>query len=328
MPHAIWAPLTAFAATLVIVWWLVRSRFSDLVLDHPNQRSLHSLPVPRGGGIGIHAGIVLAWLTIHPPLPFTLWLAFALLFAVSLTDDLRGVPVAIRFIIYLLAAYLFAADLLRAESGLPAALLMTLALAWMANLYNFMDGADGLAGGMALSGFSFYGIAAWLTGDHPFALANFSIAAAAAAFLIFNFHPARIFMGDVGAVPLGFFAGALGLLGWLRHDWPWWLPPLVFSPFIVDASVTLLRRMVRRERVWQAHRDHYYQRLVQLGWGHRGTAMAEYALMAVCGGAALLMLSLAPTAQWIALGIAAVLYLLLMAIVENAWRRFEAGRRT
>ena len=79
----------------------------------------------------------------------------------------------------------------------------TLAIAWMANLYNFMDGSDGLAGGMALIGFSFYGAAAWLAGSAEFALVNFSIAAAAAAFLVFNFHPARIFMGDAGSVPAG-----------------------------------------------------------------------------------------------------------------------------
>jgi len=324
VPHAA-APLTAFTATLVIVWWLTRSRFRGVALDHPNRRSLHATPVPRSGGVGIHAGIALAWLTIGPDLPLALWLAFALLFAVSLLDDVRGVPVAVRFIAYLLAAYLLAADLLLAKFGLPAALLMTLALAWMANLYNFMDGADGLAGGMALLGFAFYGAAAWLAGDRTFALVNFSAAAAAAAFLIFNFHPARIFMGDAGAVPLGFLAGAFGLLGWLQHDWPWWFPLLVFSPFIIDASVTLARRLARRERVWQAHRDHYYQRLVQLGWGHRRTAAAEYILMAACGTIALIMRGLPAAAQWAALGIIAAVYLLLLTRIGAAWHKFKAG---
>src|SRR5208282_5882390 len=171
----------------------------------------------------------------------------------------------------------------------------------------------------------FYGIAAWLAGNHAFALVNFSVAAAAAAFLIFNFHPARIFMGDAGAVPLGFLAGALGLIGWLQHDWTWWFPPLVFSPFIVDASVTLARRLARRERVWQAHRDHYYQRLVQLGWGHRRTAIAEYALMIGCGSAGLIMLSQPVMAQWTALAIIAAFYLLLIALIGIAWHKFKAG---
>ncbi len=324
VPIATWAPLTAFTATLVIVWWLVRSRFFGLALDHPNQRSLHAAPVPRSGGIGIHAGIVLAWAAVAPNLPIALWLTFALLFAVSLLDDVRSVPVLARFTIYLLAAYLLAANLLLADFGMPVTLIMTLALAWMANLYNFMDGADGLAGGMTLFGFVSYGSAAWLAGNHEFALANFSVAAAATAFLIFNFHPARIFMGDAGAVPLGFLAGALGLIGWLQHDWTWWFPPLVFSPFIVDASVTLARRLACRERVWQAHRDHYYQRLVQMGWGHRRTAVAEYTLMFACGNAGLILLSRPAPTQEIALGIIAAFYLLVITWIGSAWRKFKA----
>jgi len=325
VPHAAWAPLTAFTTSLIVVWWLVRSRLGAIALDHPNRRSLHATPTPRSGGLGIHAGIVLAWLTAGFNLPLMLWFAFALLFAVSLLDDVHGVPVAARFVTYLAAACLVTANLLFADFGTIAVLIAALALAWMANLYNFMDGADGLAGGMAMLGFSFYGIAASAAGMNAFALANFSMAAAAAAFLVFNFHPARIFMGDVGAVPLGFLAGTFGLLGWLQHDWPWWFPPLVFSPFIVDASVTLARRLLHRERVWRAHRDHYYQRLVQLGWGHRRTAAAEYALMTACGGVALLMLKLPPAAQWSVLGMMAAIYLLLLTLIGRIWQKFRTG---
>ncbi|HSB49205.1 MAG TPA: glycosyl transferase, partial [Burkholderiales bacterium] len=194
-----------------------------------------------------------------------------------------------------------------------------------ANLYNFMDGSDGLAGGMALIGFSFYGAAAWFAGSTEFALVNFSIAAAAAAFLVFNFHPARIFLGDAGSVPLGFFAAALGLIGWLQHDWTWWFPILVFSPFVVDASVTLARRLLQREKVWQAHRDHYYQRLVQLGWGHRKTALAEYALMLACGVAALAALAAPAATQAGLLAAAAAVYLGMLAAIERAWHRRAMG---
>ena len=162
---------------------------------------------------------------------------------------------------------------------------LALATMWVTNLYNFMDGSDGLAGGMALFGFGAYALAAWLAGDAVFVVVAASIAAAAAAFLVFNFPPAKVFMGDAGSIPLGFLAAALGILGWRAGHWPLWFPVLVFSPFIIDASVTLARRLLRGERVWRAHRSHYYQRLVQLGWGHRNTALAEYALMAGCGAA-------------------------------------------
>jgi len=318
--HAAWAPLTAFTATLVTVWWLLRGRFSGYALDRPNQRSLHQTPVPRTGGIGIHAGILLALTVAKPNLPPSLWLALAVLLAVSFLDDLRGVPAVGRFAAHLLVAGAFATSLVFEDYGVSGVIIAAFALAWMANLYNFMDGSDGLAGGMAAFGFAFYGLAAWLAGSTAFALLNFSVAAAAAAFLVFNFHPARIFMGDVGSVPLGFLAAAFGIIGWQQRDWAWWFPLLVFSPFIVDASVTLVRRLLRRDRVWEAHRDHYYQRLVQLGWGHRRTALAEYMLMLACGTLALFALSLSPSLQAVMLLLAAGAYSALIAAIGRAWR--------
>src|SRR6476659_1011719 len=112
---------------------------------------------------------------------------------------------------------------------------------------------------------------------------NFCVAAAAAAFLLFNFHPARIFMGDAGAIPLGFLAATLGVTGWINGLWPLWLPVLVFSPFIADASVTLAKRALRGEKIWQAHREHYYQRVVRAGFGHRNMALLGYILMFAAG---------------------------------------------
>ena len=321
MQHAAWAPLTAFTVSLMTVWWLSRSRLSQLVLDRPNERSLHEAPVPRTGGIGIHAGIVLAWVVAAPQLPRALPLGLALLLIVSFLDDVRGVPAALRLAAHLLAAGTIAASLLVAGSGVLAVALAALAIAWMTNLYNFMDGSDGLAGGMTMFGFGFYGAAAWLAGHGAFALLNLSIAAAAAAFLVFNFHPARVFMGDVGSVPLGFLTAALGMIGGFGEHWPWWFPVLVFSPFIVDATATLARRALRGERVWEAHRDHYYQRLVQLGWGHRGTALAEYALMLACGALALLALELPVAGQASVLAAAAIAYTAMIAAIERAWAR-------
>jgi UDP-GlcNAc:undecaprenyl-phosphate GlcNAc-1-phosphate transferase len=319
--HAAWAPLIAFVTTFVAVWWLTRSRLSRLALDHPNSRSLHEAPVPRTGGVGLHLGIIAAWALTSPQLPTQTAVAFALLILVSLLEDLYGVPIALRLVLQIVLAGALAAVTLFESYGLLAVMVGIVAITWMINLYNFMDGSDGLAGGMAAFGFTFYAIAAWFADDSAFALLILSIAASATAFLVFNFHPARIFMGDVGSVPLGFLAGAFGLVGWRQNLWPWWFPLVTFGPFIVDASVTLLRRLLRRERVWQAHRDHYYQRLVQLGWGHRGTALAEYVLMLASGVLALAMLSASEFARMLALGAFAAVYVGLIASVEHAWRR-------
>jgi UDP-N-acetylmuramyl pentapeptide phosphotransferase/UDP-N-acetylglucosamine-1-phosphate transferase len=203
---------------------------------------------------------------------------------------------------------------------------LVLAVMWMTNLYNFMDGSDGLAGGMALFGFGTYAVGAWLGGDVNLAAACASLAACAAAFLVFNFHPARVFMGDAGSVPYGFLAGAIGLAGWHEGLWPPWFPVLAFSPFVADASVTLARRMLRGEKFWRPHRTHYYQRLVQLGWGHRRTALAEYALMLACGTLALAASRAAPAVQAAVLAAAAALYLALATAVDRAWKAFRHAR--
>jgi len=184
-----------------------------------------------------------------------------------------------------------------------------------------MDGSDGLAGGMAVFGFGAYGLAALAGGDFSFAAINLSVAAAACAFLFFNFPPARVFMGDVGAIPLGYLAAVLDVTGWLRGNWPWWFGIAVFSPFIVDASYTLLKRLLRGAKVWQPHREHFYQRLVQSGWGHRKTAVAEYVLMALCSGAAIFGARQGQNLQLAVLGALALFYAGLVVALERYFPR-------
>ena len=316
---AISVSLISFAVALLAVGWLARSRALRLAIDEPNARSLHTTPVPRTGGIGLLLGIASGWTLITPNLPWPVWSALAIVITISLVDDMRGLSAAIRLAAHLLAAALAATALLIGESPLLVAGAI-LAIGWMCNLYNFMDGSDGLAGGMTLSGFLAYALAAWLSGSTQFALLNLAIAAAAAGFLVHNFHPARIFLGDAGSVPLGFLAAAFGLTGWLQHDWTWWFPLLVFSPFIVDASVTLTRRLLTGARVWEAHRDHYYQRLVQLGMGHRKTALAEYALMAMCAISGLWAMTLEKTVQYLIFAAVVALYLAIVMVIEHLWR--------
>jgi len=312
--------LISFFIAMLAVGWLTRGRASRVALDEPNARSLHTTPVPRTGGIGLLLGVAAGWAVIGPHLPWAFWAALTLLIAVSLLDDLHGLSAAARLGVHLIAAALAATSLVGAQESLLLLAIVALTIGWMCNLYNFMDGSDGLAGGMTVSGFLTYTVAAWLSGSAQFALLNLVVTAAAAGFLLHNFHPARIFLGDTGSVPLGFLAAAFGIIGWLQHDWTWWFPLLVFSPFIVDASVTLARRLLSGARVWEAHRDHYYQRLVQLGLGHRSTALLEYALMAICGLTALWAMTLTPDAQALVLAGAGTLYAAAILLIERAWR--------
>ena len=314
-------PLLALMVTTAVIAVLMRSRVVALVLDHPNQRSLHAAPTPRLGGIGMVAGVAAAWTYAAPPIGLPLLVALALLVGISLLDDLRSVGVPWRLTLHVASALLAMAALLYPAHGIWLTLAATLAAAWLTNLYNFMDGSDGLAGGMAVFGFGAYGLAAFAGGDFSFAAVNLSVAAAACAFLFFNFPPARVFMGDVGAISLGYLAAVLNVAGWLRGDWPWWFGIAVFSPFIVDASLTLLKRLLRGARVWQAHREHYYQRLVQSGWGHRKTALAEYALMALCSGAAIFGARQGQALQLAVLGALALFYAGLVVALERYFPR-------
>lgn len=315
------APVISALLAAGILELMLRSRIR-MPLDRPNERSLHARPLPRSGGIALMTGTLAAFVLLPAPMPLA---APALALAcVSLADDWRGLPIALRFLAHAAAA---AAFVLLALEGLPWWLQAVAAVAvmWMTNLYNFMDGSDGLAGGMTLCGFGFLGMAAWMGNEPTMALAAFCVAAPALVFLFYNFHPARIFMGDTGSIPLGFLAAALGALGWDRNLWPFWYPLLVFAPFIADASVTLLRRILRGEHFWKAHRSHYYQRLVQMGWGHRKTALAEYLLMLVCGCAALLALAAPPHLQAAVVVAVAALFVSLALWVDASWRRSGKG---
>lgn len=248
-------------------------------LDVSNSRSLHEGTVPRIGGAAIAIGCTPALLGLPHAEPVSRLLLLAGgLSLLSLADDWRSLPIVFR-----LSGHFVAAAGVVHSLDLPLGLAVpgAVALVWMTNLFNFMDGSDGLAGGMAVIGFSTYGVAA-MASFQPLAWACFAIAAAAAGFLVFNISPARVFMGDAGSIPLGFLAGAFGLTGWSLGVWSPGFPVLVFLPFLADATVTLLRRLVNGEKVWLAHRSHYYQRLVQSGWSHRRLAFAAWALMVVC----------------------------------------------
>lgn len=307
------APISAFAICWLTLTWLLRC--GRLPMDHPNERSLHATPTPRIGGLGIMAGVLVssAFLTGAGLLPVLL-MTFVLT-SMSVLDDVRGLSAALRFSVHFVAALTTLLTL-----GLTGwtLLLGMLAVVWMTNLYNFMDGSDGLSGGMAVIGFGSLALAAWL-GDAP-ALAALcaSIAAAALAFLRFNFPPAQVFMGDAGSIPLGFLAAVLGILGVQQNAWPWLFPLLVFSPFIVDASVTLGRRALCGEKFWLAHRSHYYQRVVLLGASHRQLAMAAYGLMLTCAALAFTLLGLPQHTAWL-LALWIVVYMLIFLAIDWRW---------
>lgn len=320
------SPLIAFGVTWIVIMGLLR-HFSGHLLDHPNARSLHERPVPRTGGVGITAGIAVSLSLVSPVSWWPLWIGAVLLVTISFLDDLRNLPIVSRLVVHFIAATGFVWGMLLWKIGLGWSAVAVIAIVWMINLYNFMDGMDGLAGGMATIGFSYLSVAAWVGGHWPLALVSASIGAASGAFLLFNFHPARMFLGDAGSTTLGFLAAGLGLIGWEDGLWSIWFPILVFSPFIMDATLTLAKRIFRGERFWQAHRQHWYQRLVLSGWSHRKTALAEYGLMCVCGAGALVFQWAAPDIRTAILGCWILLASGLVLAVSMVERRGATSER-
>lgn len=322
-----YAPLIAALITMLVITIIVFSKAGKKIQDIPNERSLHIEPIPRIGGVGLMAGLLSAWALMVMSLAWWVVLPMILLFAVSLLDDMRGLPVRQRLLAHIAAAAILVLGSGLLAQGAVLALLALLCVVWMINLFNFMDGSDGLAGGMTFFGFTMYGVAALMHGADTQAMLNFSIGAAGLGLLYYNFYPAQVFMGDAGSIPLGFLSAAMGLWGWQQGLWPVWFPLLVFSPFIMDASVTLLKRMLRREKISQAHREHYYQRLVQIGWGHRNVALFEYILMFAVGASAIWCLRQSTEWPWLLFLVWGVVYAGLMLILDNRWKAFQRSQR-
>lgn len=270
------------------------------VMDIPNARSNHAIPVPRGGGIALVVTMLIAMLVVHeffslsvqPLMPlFACVVGLAL---VSFYDDLKGLSILWRFGVQIVAViigvYYFPQQGLLFQGFLPPVLDMIVKAGiwlWFINLYNFMDGIDGLAGSETVSlgiGIALVAVAVAL----PFDMVAYGvvIAAAALGFLMWNWHPAKIFMGDVGSVPLGFVLG--GLLLRLATEGFWAAALILPAYYLIDSTYTLLSRAVQGKRFWESHSEHFYQQAVRAGNSHARVTAAIIKINIACIGLALL----------------------------------------
>jgi UDP-N-acetylmuramyl pentapeptide phosphotransferase/UDP-N-acetylglucosamine-1-phosphate transferase len=270
----------AFALAASLAWSAIAYAHRRGMLDAPGRRRSHELPTPRGGGVGIVAGALacgvpalLYWPEgFAPSLVAASTVAALLVAATGWWDDHRALPVLPRLLAQLLAAALFTVVLV-ANAALAWAWLPLLVLlaAWSINLHNFMDGIDGLLGAQALFTGAAFAAIAGIAGQPALALASAGLAAASAGFLLFNWPPARIFMGDVGSGFVGALVFMLAALLCVRQPALVWPLLIVCSGFVADAGLTLAWRMLRGRRWYTAHREHLYQYLVRRGWTHART---------------------------------------------------------
>jgi UDP-N-acetylmuramyl pentapeptide phosphotransferase/UDP-N-acetylglucosamine-1-phosphate transferase len=309
---------TALGVRLILPWLRARA-----VLDHPNERSSHKRPTPRGGGIVVVAVLIAAFWVIQVATDAPLWrlalltAALLALAGISWIDDRRGAPVWLRLLVQLAAVVIgliaIGIEPLAQRLGVTAWLLGTaLALAWMwfVNLYNFMDGIDGITGvETACIGVGLVALAVVTLGSVAGqALMGLALAGAAIGFLVWNWHPARIFLGDVGSVPLGYIVGGLLIQAVVAGHWAAALILPLY--YLADATIVLLARASSGRKPWEAHKSHFYQRAHQGGLSH-GQVSACIALVNIV----LIVLAVAAALgwSWLALAMAAGAVTMLLA---------------
>ncbi|MBV9581464.1 MAG: glycosyltransferase family 4 protein [Chloroflexi bacterium] len=316
--------------------WVYLHYAPSRALDIPNERSSHTRPTLRGGGLvivlGFFGGLGL-WLANDGSLsPRALgWLAGAgLVASVSFVDDLHPLPATPRLVTHLVGAILLTfAGVQLGESTAWAALVVAFVyVVVLTNVYNFMDGIDGLAAAQAIIAGAALAIAGVLVRNPLVAIGGGLLSASSLGFAMYNMPRARMFMGDVGSTFLGFSFAGLSLLaniGVGGGRLPIEFGLILFAPFLFDSLVTLGRRVARGERWYAAHRSHYYQRLVRSGLSHAQVTGLYAGLAVVAAGAALAGLYAAePLRQLLAL----VAYVPMLAVVALVWRLEQPNHRS
>lgn len=280
-----------FLGAVALTAWVRSYARKAKLLDLPNQRSSHTLPTPRGGGLSVVitslAAALALWAMgrVDTELMLALVGGGAAVAGVGWLDDRGSLPVRIRFIVHIIAAvwalyWLGGLPPLQVgerpfDLGWAGHVLAVLGLVWALNLFNFMDGIDGLAGSEAVCVCLLVGGLAWCFGRPTGAsLLAIYLALAALGFLVWNWPPAKIFLGDVGSGYLGFVIAVLAVADARENPAALFIWLILAAVFFVDATVTLLRRWSRGERVHQAHRSHAYQWLSRRWGSHRRVTLA------------------------------------------------------
>lgn len=292
--------LVAFVATYLGVSWFRVWTLKKGYLDHPNERSSHEIPTPRGGGLVIAAATIASYIGCSWLFDYKLSIGFIvgglLIVAVSWLDDIYSLSFAWRLLVHLTAAAVLVFDVGYFESAaLPfvetpiyvggfGLLISLIWIAWFLNAYNFMDGIDGIAGVQAIGAGMGWMIVGYLLGVPAATIVGGVVVFSSVGFLIHNWQPAKIFMGDAGSAFLGYtFASMPFLIRGHGNSRDALLPVIAVLfvwLFVFDSALTLFRRLLRRERVWTPHREHLYQRLVISGLSHQSVSL-YYGLSAI-----------------------------------------------
>jgi UDP-N-acetylmuramyl pentapeptide phosphotransferase/UDP-N-acetylglucosamine-1-phosphate transferase len=273
----------ALAVGLVLQPVVLQVMLAKSIIDTPNDRSSHSIPTPRGGGVAIAAAAACALLFSQTTRLIALpLLAFA---AIGLAEDVRGIPIRWRLVLQALSAVGAAVVIATSTTTVVAMVAVTIWVVAYANIFNFMDGVNGISALNAILAAAVYAAIGWVAELHLLTYAGLIVAAASATFLPWNAGRAKIFLGDVGSYGLGGILGTLAAYAVLRGE-PIEAALAPLALYVTDTSWTLLKRW-RSGAVWyMPHRSHIYQQLTTLGWTHQRVAVFTAAVGLIISGCA------------------------------------------
>lgn len=283
-----------YAVTILATKGVLIYSLKNSLIDKPGERSSHSTPTPRGGGLPISILILFTvfifTLTGFIPQNYAIALSFGglLVSIVGWVDDHRDISAGLRGILYFLASMIalyfiggldkiIIGDLVLHVGFFWGSVIAIIGITWITNLYNFMDGADAIASVQAITAGLFAGILFSINNQHGMSIVCFTIITACGAFLFWNWPPARIFMGDVGSCMIGYTFGVVTIIGEVTNSVHIYIWIILLSVFIGDATFTLVKRVISGDKWYTAHRSHGYQKLIQLGVSH--SILAIYLLL-------------------------------------------------
>jgi UDP-N-acetylmuramyl pentapeptide phosphotransferase/UDP-N-acetylglucosamine-1-phosphate transferase len=290
--------------------------------DIPNERSSHSTPILKVGGLVIFLNFYFLsfFFITSSPINQILFLS-TLIFLISLLDDFFDISIYLRLFIHFVicAILIFFLDF----DYLIVSIFFLISLVWITNLYNFMDGINGLSAFMTIFGFLPLGYISHAHGDLEFTKIIFLLVFLILPFLFFNFIKNKIFLGDAGAVTIGFIAGGVGLYGWKLGYWPLWFPTVLFSTFGADATLTVIMRVVYKKNPLTPHKTYFFHKLIDLGFSKCNVSLYYAIFMILSSLFSIILLNCPLSMIYLLLSIYYLFLLFILLFIHFKWLKLD-----
>ena len=285
--------IMSFIVSLVTIKASIILLKKTRTIDIPNERSSHSIPTPKGAGLGIIATLLIVYYTFFPLTDFWFIGSIVILAVLSFINDNKQISIIIRLIIQMVLTIIILnlwpplQQTMLLSNIIPfwlGNIIIILIVIWLINLFNFMDGIDGISGTQCIIIGVGVGVSIMFSQEEYKLEQLFAgfMAGSCLAFLVWNWSPAKVFLGDAGSIPLGFINAILILL--LCKNGLWYVAIIINNYYFFDASITLLRRIRMKQKPWKAHKEHFYQKAIQNGYSHSEVCkiIAIHGIVLIC----------------------------------------------